>query len=378
MGFSRFTFHAKKDFAMLNFQLEEEQKMLTDAIGRFAAERVRKLFREAEEEGHLPAELVQAGWEIGVLPTSIPEQYGGFGEYSAVTGAIAAEAFGWGDLATALHIMVPNLVAMPVLLCGTEAQKEAHLPLFCEEKMPPVTAALTEPLVFYDPRQLQTTAVLQDTHYHLTGRKCYVPLADKAETFLVYANEGGQTQAFFVPADTPGLTVGERDKLMGLRALPTYTLQLEDVKIPAENRLGGNEGIDFGLILNHSRVALGALAVGLVNGAYEYAREYAKERVQFGEPIAHRQSIAFMLAEMAIDVESARMMVWEAAWLLDQGRDATQEVTVMKHFIDDMAVRVADQSLQVLGGYGYMREYPVELWLRNARVFATADGLAIV
>jgi acyl-CoA dehydrogenase len=120
------------------------------------------------------------------------------------------------------------------------------------------------------------------------------------------------------------------------------------------------------------------LAVGMINGAYEYAREYAKERVQFGEPIAHRQSIAFMLAEMAIDVDAARMMVWEAAWLLDQGQDATQETTVMKHFIDDMAVRVADQALQILGGYGYMREYPVELWLRNARAFATADGLAIV
>jgi alkylation response protein AidB-like acyl-CoA dehydrogenase len=172
--------------------------------------------------------------------------------------------------------------------------------------------------------------------------------------------------------------VGEREKLMGLRGLPTFTLTLADCRVPAENRLGGNTGIDFDLILNHSRVALGAMAVGVARAGYEYARDYAKERVQFGEPIAHRQSIAFMLAEMAIDIEAARMMVWEAAWRLDQGMNATREATVLKHFIDDMAVRVADQALQVLGGYGYIREYPVELWLRNARVFAVADGLATI
>ena len=122
---------------------------------------------------------------------------------------------------------------------------------------------------------------------------------------------------------------------------------------------------------------MAAAAVGIARAGAEYAREYAKQRVQFGEPIAHRQSIAFMLAEMAIDVEAARTMVWEAAWLIDQGKDATREVTVMKQFVDEMAVRVADQALQTLGGYGYIREYPVELWLRNARGFASLEGLAI-
>ncbi len=148
--------------------------------------------------------------------------------------------------------------------------------------------------------------------------------------------------------------------------------------MPLENRLGGEEGIDFDLILNHSRVALGAAAVGLAKSGYEYARDYAKERVQFGEPIAHRQSIAFMLAEMAIEVDAARLMVWEAAWKLDRGEDATKEATVMKHFVDDMVLQVADRALQTLGGYGYIREYPVELWLRNARGFTSFDGLAMV
>ena len=153
-------------------------------------------------------------------------------------------------------------------------------------------------------------------------------------------------------------------------------MALENCRIPAGGRLGGDDGIDFDLILNHSRVALGAAAVGVARAAFEYARDYAKQRVQFGEPIAHRQSIAFMLADMAMDVDGARLMVWEAAWQLDQGQDATRACTVMKQYVDDMVLRVADAAVQTLGGYGYIREYPVELWLRNARGFATFDGLA--
>ncbi len=165
---------------------------------------------------------------------------------------------------------------------------------------------------------------------------------------------------------------------MGVGALPLYRVELNAVRVPAANRLGGEQGIDFGLLLNHSRVALGAAAVGVARAGYEYAREYAKQRVQFGEPIAHRQSIAFMLAEMAIDVEAARLLVWEAAWKLDQGQDATREITVMKQYVDRIVLDTADRAVQALGGYGYIREYPVELWLRNARGFAHFDGLAMI
>lgn len=363
---------------MINFELDQEQKMLTDAIGRLAQERIRKVFRDADEEGAIPADVVQAGWEMGVLPTSIPEAYGGFGDYSVITGALATEAFAYGDLATTLHIMTPNLVAVPLMLAGTDAQKEAHLPLFCEESLPKVTAALTEPVIQFDPRKLQTTAVLDGEDYVLNGTKSFVPLAADAETFLIYANEDGVTQAFFVPADSEGFTVLDREKLMGVRALPTFQVKLENVRVSAVNKLDGNEGIDFGLILNHSRVALGAAAVGMAKGALDYAIEYTKQRVQFGEPVAHRQSIAFMLAEMAMDIDSARLLVWETAWQMDQGRDATQAAAVMKYYIDDMVLTVCDRALQALGGYGYIREYPVELWLRNARAFATFDGMAMV
>ncbi len=363
---------------MINFELDQEQKMLTDAIGRLAQERIRKVFREADEAGELPADVVEAGWEMGVLPTSIPEEYGGFGDYSVITGALATEAFAYGDLATTLAIMTPNLVAVPLMLAGTEAQKEAHLPLFCEESLPQVTAALTEPVIQFDPRKLKTTAVLDGEDYLLNGIKSFVPLAADAETFLIYANEDGVTQAFFVPADAEGFEVLKREKLMGVHALPTFQVKLDNVRVSAVNKLGGNEGIDFGLILNHSRVALGAAAVGMAKGALDYAIDYTKQRVQFGEPVAHRQSIAFMLAEMAMDIDSARLLVWEAAWQLDQGNDATQAAAVMKYYIDDMALTVCDRALQALGGYGYIREYPVELWLRNARAFASFDGMAIV
>ena len=363
---------------MLDFTLDEEQEMLERTIQRFAEERLRRVFRDAEEGRSIQAEVAREGWEIGVLPSGLPEASGGFGEYSAVTGAIATEAFAWGDLATTLAIMAPNLMAIPVLLEGSEAQQEELLPQFCDIQAPSVTAALTEPHIRFDPRKLTTTGRREGDVYVLDGVKSHVPLAEDAKTILIYAREGDTTQAFLTPREADGLTVGDRERLMGVNALPTYRLQLDSVRVPLENRLGGENGIAFSRLLNHSRIALGAAAVGVARAAYEYARDYAKQREQFGEPIAHRQSIAFMLAEMAIDVEAMRLLVWEAAWMADNGEDFTRAATVMKHYVDSRVVQVADRAVQVLGGYGYMREYPVELWLRNARGFAHFDGLAII
>lgn len=363
---------------MLDFRPDEEQKMLTDTIARFARERVRKVYRDAEEEGEVPEQLARAGWEIGLLSTAIPEAYGGFGEYSVVTGALALEEFTWGDLAITFNVMTPNLVAIPVMLCGTEEQKAEYLPLFTTEVPPKFTAGLTEPVVQFNPYKLKTSAVREGDVYVLNGSKTVVPLADEAEVILVYAAEDGVTQAFLVPTDTEGLKIDARDKLMGVKALTTNLVTLSDVRVPIANKLGGDAGIDFSLLLNHSRVALAAAAVGVARAGFEYARDYAKQRVQFGEPIAHRQSIAFMLADMATEIDEARLLVWEAAWLLDQGKNATREVTIMKQQVDRAVMQVADRAVQVLGGYGYIREFPVELWLRNARGFTTFDGLAII
>jgi alkylation response protein AidB-like acyl-CoA dehydrogenase len=269
-------------------------------------------------------------------------------------------------------------VAIPLMLAGTEKQKELFLPLFADETAPRLTSAMTEPVVQFNPFRLGTTAVREGDSYVLQGTKTVVPFAKEAELFLVYASEKGETQAFLVPADSEGVAVGSRDKLMGIKALPTYRVTFEAVRVDADSRFGGEKGIDLRPLLAHSRIALGAAAVGMARASYEYARDYAKQRVQFGEPIAHRQSIAFMLADMATEVDEARLMVWEAAWKLDQGQDAFREATVMKHHVDRMVLTVADRAVQILGGYGYIREYPVELWLRNARGFATFDGLAIV
>ncbi|MEM7334314.1 MAG: acyl-CoA dehydrogenase family protein [Chloroflexota bacterium] len=363
---------------MLDFRVDEEQKMLIDAINRFSTERVREQFRDAEEEGHLPPELVQAGWEIGWLQTAVPEQYGGFGEYSAVTGVLALEEYAYGDLATTFKIMSPNSIAIPLMLCGTEAQKEQYLPHFVGESIPKLSSALMERVYQFNPHHLATTAVSTADGFVLNGRKVYVPAAKEADTILVWANENGQTEGFLIDTGIEGISVGAKDKLMGIKSLPTYELILNDIKIPPSAKLGGEVGCDFDLLLNHSRVAASATAVGMARAAVEYAIAYAKQREQFGRPVAQNQSIAFLLADMMSDVESMRMMVWEAAWLIDQGQEITKEALLMKHFVDQAVVRVTDGAVQVLGGYGYIREYPVELWLRNARGFATFDGMVTI
>jgi len=170
----------------------------------------------------------------------------------------------------------------------------------------------------------------------------------------------------------------ERESFMGIRALPTYELRLDDVHVPASCRLGGDHGIDIDALMNYSRVALAALAVGVARGAFEYARDYAKQREAFGKPIAQNQAIAFMLAEMAIEIEAARLMTYEAAWHLDKGHNATQSASLAKAYADEMALMVTDRAVQILGGHGYIREHPVERWLRNGRGFSTFLGLAMV
>jgi alkylation response protein AidB-like acyl-CoA dehydrogenase len=284
----------------------------------------------------------------------------------------------WGDLSMTMHILCPALFAYPVLETGTEMQRKKYLPLFCDEKYKAATAAVIEPRFGFDPYSLSTTARLDGNGYVLNGEKCYVPLSAEADLLLVYAAENGISQAFIVEKGTKGLEVGEREKNMGIKALATYELSLKNCHVPKENRVGGPKGCDFNRVMNCSRVALSAMAVGVAKAALEYSRDYAKERVAFGEPIASRQTIAFMLAEMAIEIDATRLMTWEAAWKLDRKEEATKEASLVKAYADDMVVMVTDRAVQILGGHGYVREHPVELWLRNGRGFATFDGMAMV
>lgn len=364
---------------MISFSPTEEQQMIVSMVKQFASDEMRKIYRECDESGEIPDSVIDTAWKMGLVSSSIPENYGGpDGEHSAITGSLIGEELAWGDLSMAMHILCPSLFAYPVLEMGTDTQRKKYLPLVCDEKYKAATAALIEPRFGFDPNSLSTIARPDGNEYVLNGEKCYVPLAAEADLLLVYAEENGSRQGFIIEKGTKGLEVGEREKNMGIKALATYELSLKNCRVPKENRLGGEKGCDFNRIMNCSRVALSAMAVGVAKAAFEYSRDYAKERVAFGEPIASRQTIAFMLAEMAIEIDATRLMVWEAAWKLDRKEEATKEASLMKAYADDMVLMVTDRGVQILGGHGYVREHPVELWLRNGRGFVTFDGMAIV
>ncbi len=363
---------------MFSFEPTDEQKLIVDEARKLAEREFRSRMRPSDERGEPAPEWILEGWKLGLLPASIPEAYGGFGGPSALTWVLADEELAWGDLSAALVLAAPNLVAFPVLMCGTEEQKREILPAFCGDAYVAGSAALMEPRFDFDPNRLQASARPSGGDYLLSGTKCNVPLAPEADWMLVWAACEGRTQGFLVPKGTPGLLVKERERNMGMHAFPMFTVSFEQCRIPAARRLGGTQGCDFQRVLNASKTGLSAMALGVARAAYEYAREYAKERVAFGEAIARRQSIAFMLAEMATDLEAARLMVWRAAWKLERGEDATRDAYLAANFTGDMAVTVADRAVQILGGYGFTREFPVELWLRNARGFAVMEGITIV
>lgn len=364
---------------MYSFEPTEEQQMLIDVAKRYAENDLRPAAHEAEETRELPPKLIEKGWELGVLQASIPEEYGGFGDRSLLTNILAAEELGWGDLAGAIAVLAPSLFVTPILLAGTEDQKQAYLPPIAEAEWRPYTTALIEYQFDFDPNDLATTATKESDGYVINGEKRYVPFANQAEAMIVYANLNGKTQGFIIDKDTAGVEIGEKEKLMGLNALPLYAVSFRDVNIPLGNRLGGDEGHDFTPILATSQVSLTALAVGLAKASYEYARDYAKERYVLGSFVAQKQSIAFMLAEMATEIDAIRLLNWEAAWQLDNDiEDAYRTAYLAYQGAVDMVLMVTDRGVQVLGGHGYIREHPVELWLRNGRGIATLTGLAIV
>lgn len=364
---------------MYSFTPSEEQQMLLDAIKRYADQDVRPQAREADEQAELSSALIETGWELGVLQASIPEEYGGFGEYSALTGALAAEGLAYGDLASALAVMTPNLFTLPILLAGNEEQKRTHLPPVIAAGWKPYSAALIEYRYDFDPLALHTTAVRNGSTVTLSGEKSYVPFAADAEAFIIYADLEGNTQAFIVPGETEGLDVGQRQNLLGIHALPVYSLALNEVTIPADHQLNGPGGHDIKPLLASTRAALTSLAVGVAQAAFEYAVDYAKNREVFGVKVAQKQAIAFLIAEMGLEIESARLLGWEAAWMIDQEKPkAAKHAYLAYQNAVDMVMMVTDCAVQILGGHGYLREHPVEMWMRNGRGFATFTGLAMV
>ena len=370
---------------MLSFEPSEEQAMVKETIAGFATDQMDPASREMDEACAVSADLVKTGWELEIISSCVPEEYGGFGEGpSALTGVIAYEELAYGDLSTALHICSPTMMAYTVLMYGTEEQKQQLLPVACGDEFKAAAAALVEPKFAFCPSKLSTTAKHEGEEYVLKGSKCLVPLAADSDNLLVFAaTEPGAgfagVQAFVVPKGAENLVIGEEpEKNMGLKALKTYEVTLNNVKVPLAAKVGGQAGIDYLELISRSRLALAAMAVGTMKRAAEHSRDYAKERIAFGDPIGSRQAIAFMVAEMFMETDATRMLVWEAAWKADRGEEFANDAAIAKNYAAEKCMKVCDGAVQVMGGHGYVRDNMPELWFRNARAFTALEGMIMV
>lgn len=370
---------------MLSFEPSEEQAMVKETIASFATDQIEPLMREMDEACEVSPDLVKTGWELEIISSSVPEEYGGFGEGpSALTGVMAYEELAHGDLSTALHICSPTVAAYTVLLEGTEDQKKQILTAACGDAFVAMGAALIEPKFGFDASSLATRATRDGDEYVIKGKKCLVPLAADSDNLLVFATtEPGAgfsgVQAFIVPRASENLVVSEEpEKNMGLKALKTYEVELNNVRVPLSAKVGEGEGIDYLGLLSRCRLAIAAMAIGMAKRAAEHSRDYAKERIAFGDPIGSRQAIAFMVAEMFMEVDAMRMLVWEAAWRCDRGEEFAREAALAKNYAADKCMKVCDGAVQVMGGHGYVRDNMPELWFRNARAFSTLEGMAMI
>ena len=364
---------------MISFALTDEQASARDAMRGFAETALRPNARAYDEASAIPEAFYAQAWELGLTPTQLPEAYGGYGApRSPVTNAIVLEELAYGDVSLALAAAAPSVFAYAIADQGSDAQRQAYLPALCGERYQAATLAVAEPTPAFNAFAPRTTATPDAGGWTLSGTKCFVPLADRASHILVVARAGDCLDAFIVARDAAGLSIGESEKNLGLRALPTSTLTFERVRVSADDRLGGAAGCNVPRLLNHSRVALAALLNGLSRAVLDYCVPYAKERVAFGEPIARKQSIAFRLAEMQMEVESMRWMIWKAASQLERGLDATRSTHLARTYAGEKAMWIADNGVQVLGGHGFIREHPVELWYRNARTLSILEGMASV
>jgi alkylation response protein AidB-like acyl-CoA dehydrogenase len=369
---------------MISFGPTEEQELVRDTLREFAQKEIRPLARECDETATIPDAVLDATWSLGLTSTQIPEVYGGAGEpRSPVTNVLALEELAVGDAALALAAVAPSSFAYPVLDLGTDEQKKTYLPLFCGERFHAASLALVEPSPVFDALDLRTVAEPKGDTFVLSGRKSFVVLGDRASHFLVVARSTAREgfaglDAFIVPRDAKGLEISGIEKNLGLRGLPTVSLVLDRVEVPAANRLGGEAGIDARRLLASSRVGLSAVMLGLSRAVMDYAIPYAKDRIAFGEAIARRQTVAFWLSDMRIEIDSMRWLLWQAASSLEGGRDATRTAHLARAYAAEASMKIADDGLQVLGGHGFIREHPVELWYRSARTLGVLEGTVAV
>ena len=365
--------------AGVSFALTAEQQALRALAHEFAEREIRPRALGYDEHATHPADVIEKAHALGLLNPHIPLEHGGSG-LPAFEGALITEELCWGCAGIGTSLICNTLGAAPVMLAGSDDQKRRWLPPLVAEPLL-CSFALTEPDAGSDVSGIKTTAVRRGDEYVLNGSKMFITNAGHAAWMVVFASTDRSKgrrglSAFVVAADAEGVAVERHLDKMGQRATNTAAVSFQDVKVPVADRLG-DEGQGFKIAmatLDHTRAGNSAGAVGLARAAYEYAVEYAKERVQFGQPIALNQGVSFLVADMATEIEAARLLVWQAAWLLDQGERATLQSSFAKRFAADTAMKVTTDAVQVFGGYGYMKEYPVEKLMRDAKLYQIYEG----
>ena len=367
----------------MNFELTNDQKMLRDEVRKFSENELAPLAPEIDISGEFPKESIKKLADMGLLGIIVPEKYGG-SEFDFVSLAIAIEEISRACASTGVIVAVNNsLTTYPILKFGTEEQKEKYLPILCSgEKIG--AFAITEPNAGSDVAAIETTAVLDGDHYILNGAKRFITNGTEAGIFVVFAYTNKELKhkgitAFIVERDTPGFSLGKHEDLMGIRATGNCELIFEDCKIPKENLLG-EAGQGFYICMNTldvSRIDIGAQAVGVSQAALDEAVKYSKERVAFGKPICKFGMIQNMLAEMATQVHTARLLVYYAAWCKDAGiKRFSKEAAMAKYYAANISVDVTRKAVQIFGGYGYTKDYPVERFYRDAKILELYEGTA--
>ncbi len=364
---------------MIGFELSEEQAALKEMAREFTKKEMIPVASKYDEGKEFPWDVMQKAFDAGFLTSSIPAEYGG-GGLSSLDTVIVSEELAAGCAGLFTSMMANSLALYPIISFGTEEQKKKYLTPFTKE-MRFAAFCLTEREAGSDAGGVTTEAVRDGGGYVLTGSKCFITNGGVAKLLVVFANTAkdrgtrGMT-AFIVPTDAPGVTLGKKEDKMGHRASDTTELFFDGVRIPEEDRLG-KEGMGFVIAmktLDKARPSVGAAGVGVARAALENALKYAKERVQFGKPISSFQNTGFKLADMATNVTAARLLVWQSAWMLDNNIKPSREAAMAKAFATDAAMSGTVEAVEILGGYGYMRDYPVEKLMRDAKLLQIYEG----
>ena len=364
---------------MIDFSLSEEQQQLRALAHEFAEKEIVPKAAHHDQTGEFPRDICKKAWEVGLMNTHIPAEYGGAG-LGVVDGCLLAEEIAWGCTGIGTAMEANTLAEGPIIVGATEEQKRRILlPMTQEFRL--AAYCVTEPQAGSDVLGIKTTARKVGDDYVIKGSKMWITNGSVADWYFVVAYTDPSQKhrgmsAFYVPRDTPGIEVGKKEQNMGQRASDTRAVTFNDVAVPKQNLIGV-EGKGWLLAMaafDHSRPIVSAASVGLARAAYDHAVRYAKERTAFGVPIHKHQSIAFLVADMAMKIDAARLLVWQSAWKIDRGERNTREAACAKAFAADTAMEVALNAVQVFGGYGFSREYPVEKLMRDAKVFQIYEG----